>query len=252
MKREGEKTALVTGASSGIGEALSKLLVTKGYRCVAIARRREKLKALQEQLGGEQKLVACPCDVSSMEEVFKVSKALREQNLMPNLFFLNAGMTGLPALDPKDHGLLQHHQDLFAANYFGVLNWVEAWRDHCLEHNSETVFLVTSSLNAIFAPPGGSAYAASKAAIAKAFEAFDLQYSSQGLRFLASFPGPVATPGFVGKLPFTWPPEKMAQSLFKQAIQGKARRDPSKFHSCLFRLLRHLPYKAVHRLLKTQ
>lgn len=251
MERDEQRVALVTGASSGIGEALCKLLVHRGYRCIAVARRKEKLEQLQEELGGEKKLIVCPCDVVSLQEVLRVSERLQSQNLFPSLFFLNAAIAGKSALDPQDYGLLQHHHDLFSVNYFGNVNWIEAWQSVCLEKGLKTTFLVTSSVNAIFAPPRGSAYAASKAAIAKAFEAFDLQYSSKGIRYLVSFPGPVATPGLVGKWPFTWPPEKMAESLLDQALKQQARKSPAHFYALLTRLLRHLPYKALQRLLKT-
>lgn len=244
---EKRKLALVTGASSGIGEALCSLLVAKGHGCVAIARRIDKLKRLQERLGGKNNLIAHPCDVSSAEEVKKVSTLLQAEGYIPDLFFLNAGTAGESAIDPEE-GFLEHHRTVFAVNYFGVLNWVDAWQS-LLSENGSMTFLVTSSCNAIFAPPRGSAYAASKAAISKAFEALDLQHSAQGTRFLISYAGPVATAGLAGKWPFTWTPERMAHSLLQQALSGKARRHPSLFYGSLCSLLRHLPYRVTRKLL---
>lgn len=101
------------------------------------------------------------------------------------------------------------HEQIIAANYFGVLAFVEFWEKPCQE-NGGANFIVTSSINAIFAPPTGSAYCASKAAIAKAFESLSLTYFGTNLKFSVIYSGPVATEGLKGNLPFTWKPEKMA------------------------------------------
>jgi len=109
----------------------------------------------------------------------------------------------------------------------GVLGWVEFWEKPCIE-NGGANFIVTSSVNAIFAPPTGSAYAASKAAIAKAFEGLSLTYFGTPLKFSVVYPGPVDTPGLKvnRRLPFTWRPEKMGSYMVDCALQGKARCSP--------------------------
>lgn len=251
MGSKNKRLALVTGASSGIGEALCRRLVASGYRCIAIARRGEELQRLQEEVGGPNSLLYFPCDVALPEQVNRVSSELRERGEIPRLFFLNAGATGESALDPTGGSSVQHHRWMFDVNYFGVMNWVAEWEKPCLECGGAT-FLVTSSLNAIFAPPVAVAYAASKAAIAKAFEGLDLHWSSLGLRFLISYPGPVATSGLVGKLPFTRSADRMAGSLLTQTEKGKARKEPSWFYSTTSRLLRLLPYRVTRRLLRIE
>ena len=94
---------------------------------------------------------------------------------------------------------------------FGVLAWLEFFEKPCQENNGAK-FIATSSINAIFAPPTGSAYCASKAAIAKAFESLELTYFGTGLRFSVIHPGPVDTAGLQGKVPFTWKAEKMGSA----------------------------------------
>lgn len=127
-----------------------------------------------------------------------------------------------------------------AVNYFGVLSFVELWEKHA-QNNGGANFIVTSSINAIFAPPAGSAYCASKAAISKAFESLSLTYFGTNLKFSTIYSGPVATEGLKGNLPFTWRPEKMAKYMADFAATGKSHGEPSLFYGVLCRFLRALP-----------
>ena len=119
-------------------------------------------------------------------------------------------------------------KQIMAVNYFGVSAFVEFWEKPCQE-NGGANFIVTSSINAIFSPPTGSAYCASKAAIAKAFESLSLTYFETNLKFSVIYPGPVATEGLKGNLPFTWKPEKMAKYMADFAMTGKPKGEPSIF-----------------------
>lgn len=94
--------------------------------------------------------------------------------------------------------------------------------------NGGANFIATSSINAIFAPPTDSAYAASKAAIAKAFEGLSLTYFATSLKFSVVYPGPIDTPGLKVKkrLPFTWSPEKMRKYMVNCALKGRAKCSP--------------------------
>lgn len=109
---------------------------------------------------------------------------------------------------------------------------------------------MTSSVNAILAPPTGSAYSASKAAISKAFEGSSLTYFGKNLRFSLIYTGPVQTDGLKGDLPFTWKPEKMARYMVKFSMKGKSRGYPSLFYFMLCHLLRILPPKLTIGILK--
>ena len=105
------------------------------------------------------------------------------------------------------------------------------------------------SFNAIFAPPTGSAYCASKAAIAKAFESLSLTYFGTRLHFSVVYPGPVDTPCLKGKLPFTWKPEKMGKCMVDFALSDKSYCEPFFFYKILCRLLRALPDKYTMKIL---
>ena len=226
--------ALVTGASSGIGEAISRELVKRGWLVVGVARSSDKLLRIQQDLSSS--FVPMVCDVSKKEEVRNISQQMLERGLYPFLFFLNAGLTGESACENPHKFSLDTHEQIMNVNYFGVLAWVKFWEKPCLE-NGGANFIVTSSINAIFAPPTGSAYAASKAAIAKAFEGLSLTYFETPLKFSVIYPGPVDTPGLKVKrrLPFTWPAAKMGKYMVDCALKGQSKCSPS-----IYRLIAHL------------
>ncbi len=239
--------ALVTGASSGIGMAITYELARRGWKVVGVARSGEKLSQIKDKL--QDAFIPITCDVSKKREITEASQKILDQGLCPSLFFLNAGIAGAQVIENPNAFDLQKHEEIMQVNYFGVLAWVEFWQKPCQEHG-KTNFVVTSSINAIFAPPTGSAYSASKAAIAKAFEGLSLTYYGTNLHFSVAYPGPVDTPGLHGKLPFTWSSEKMGKSLVDFAISGKAKYEPSWFYAILSRILKALPAKCTMFLLR--
>ena len=242
------KIALVTGASSGIGEAISKELVKRGWQVVGIARSMDKLDQLQKELS--EAFIPVTCDVSQKEQIVKASSSILKKGLIPSLFFLNAGMAGEAVIENPNQFDLKIHEKIMQVNYFGVLAWVEFWEKPCQERG-KTNFVATSSINAIFAPPTGSAYCASKAAIAKAFESLALTYFGTNLRFSVVYPGPVDTAGLKAprKLPFTWTAEKMGKCMVDFALSGKSSCEPFFFYKITTRLLRALPAKYTMKLL---
>lgn len=214
--------ALITGASFGIGEALSRELVKRGWSVIGIARSQDKLAAIQKELGDA--FMPVVCDISQKSEIERASKEILKKEMCPTHFFLNAGIAGEKVIENPQAFDLSMHEKIMAVNYFGVLSFVEFWEKHAL-NNGGANFIVTSSINAIFAPPTGSAYCASKAAISKAL-------------------------GLKGNLPFTWKPEKMARYMADFAIKEKSHGEPSLFYGVVCRFLRALPYHWTMKILK--
>lgn len=239
--------ALVTGASSGIGRALVIELLSQGYDVVGISRPGKKLDKLKAEIQNDH-LFIFPCDVTDLESVKKVSNQLKLEKKIPKFFFLNAGGVNFESAEPTGSlDLIEHHK-WFEINYYGVLNFVKEWLEVCSENGGAT-FMVTNSLNAIFAPPGGSAYSASKAAISKAFDGFNLTYFDKKLKFLSVFCGPVDTPMQRNKFPFTWTAKEMAIYMIKNAKKGVKHSYPSWFYLVVAKLLNALPEKQVFKVL---
>jgi 3-hydroxy acid dehydrogenase / malonic semialdehyde reductase len=233
------KTCLITGTSSGIGRALAGEMVKRGWKVIGIARREEKLKEVEYELGSS--FIPYICDVSKREQVHQVSDQIKEQNLAPTLFFLNAS-----SWDSSDkfQPMFNAHKQTFDTNYFGVIVWVDEWLNEVKTLGGGT-FVVISSVNAIFGGNGfvGAGYGASKAAISSVFRSLRLRYYNDGIGFVDVLPGPVDTQGLKTntKLPFTHKPEDEARYIIDDVFARKQHIEPSWYWSIVIRLLNWLP-----------
>ncbi len=96
----------------------------------------------------------------------------------------------------------------------------------------------------------GSAYAASKAAISKAFEGLSITYYGKNLRFSSIYTGPVRTNVLKGKWPFVWEPSKMACYMADFALKNKRWGVPSLFYYVFAQFLRVIPHTWTLKVLK--
>src|SRR5579864_6664306 len=84
------RTAVVTGASSGIGTEIARLLARRGWYCVLLARREDRLRPLAEELGGEYEL----CNVADKAAVERAAARILERHPRISLLVNNAGVAG--------------------------------------------------------------------------------------------------------------------------------------------------------------
>lgn len=106
------RVAVVTGASSGIGEAIARSLASAGWRCVLLARRRDRLEALAAELGAEFEA----CDVSDREQVARVAAAVLERHPRIDLLVNNAGIPGRGSFVDAD---AERIETVIRTNYLG-------------------------------------------------------------------------------------------------------------------------------------
>ena len=165
------KTAIITGASSGIGEATARLLASRGCNVVLAARREDRLESLVSELGGEQTL-AVPTDVTDPSACAALVDRTLDHFGSLDVLVNNAGL-GLYApiteADPEDW------RTMFDVNVLGVLYATQAAvRGMSRQGSGHVVFI--SSLAARRVPsPEATVYAATKHAITAVVEGLRME-----------------------------------------------------------------------------
>ena len=180
------RVAVVTGASSGIGEATARELTRRGWFCVLVARRKERLAAVAAELGGEHEV----CDVSDREAVDRMAGAVLARHSRIDLLVSNAGIPGrgdFLSLEPAQI------EAVLATNYLGSVWCARAFAPG-LGRGSRIVNVVSVAGVVALAPAGP--YAASKHAQLAFSRALAGTLAPRGIRVLTVLPGFVETEGF--------------------------------------------------------
>ena len=187
MGRLDGKSALVTGASAGIGAASARALAAEGARVVLAARRRERLAALAEELDGE----VLPLDVKDGEAV---GAALSGRTF--DVVLNNAGLGR--GLDPVQSGALGDWDEMIDTNVKGVLHVLRATLPGMIERGAgDMVFLGSVAGRQVY--PGGNVYCATKWAVRAIYESCRVDAFDTGVRFTTVDPGMVETEFSVGR-----------------------------------------------------
>jgi NADP-dependent 3-hydroxy acid dehydrogenase YdfG len=182
MQPLAQRTAVVTGASSGIGAATARALAGAGARLVLVARRRERLAALTAELPGARWVEADVRDAAALE------RALAD--VPCDVLVANAGLAlgveRLPGGDPEEWSIV------LDTNVKGVLNALHAVVPGMARRGTGDVVLL-GSVAGRQVYPGGNVYCASKWAVRALYEALRVDMQDSGLRFTTVDPGLVET-----------------------------------------------------------
>ncbi len=181
------KVAVITGASSGIGEASARLLVAEGMQVVLAARRQDRLQKLARELGDAALVV--PTDLSNPEEVTHLFDTVKMQFGGVDLLFNNAGL-GYNAqfADSKP----QEWQEMIDANLYGVLRCTHA-AIPLLRGRPGAMISTVSSVGGRYGLPGWSVYNATKFAVVGFHDALRKELGPEGIRVALIEPGAVWT-----------------------------------------------------------
>ncbi len=197
MRELGDQWALVTGASKGIGLAITQALVGAGANAVVVARNRDDLEAarrgLQEAAGDGQQVLAMPADTADPHAIADLFAWVRAELPALNILVANAGSGAVvPFLDLP----LEMWDATLALNLTGTfLCMQEAGRimvDMPTDANRSMV--VVSSIRALGIRPGLAAYASSKAAVNQLVRTAAYELAGHGIRVNALSPGITVTP----------------------------------------------------------
>jgi short-subunit dehydrogenase len=216
-----DKVVFITGASSGIGEAIAFELAQRGAVLGLVARRENELGSLAERCEAEGGVARYhPCDVTDATAVRNAADELRQEFGKIDVMVANAGIGGnnaeTRALQPEAV------KKVIDINLLGAANAVYAVLPEMLERRRGQIVGI-SSLAGVRGLPGSAAYSASKAGMTAFFESVRLDTAHKGVSVTIIQPGFIRTPltsARAAKMPFLMELED-AIPYFIQAIEKK-------------------------------
>lgn len=186
MKRHfNEKTVIVTGASSGIGEALAREFAAQGARVVLGARSLDKLHAIVGEIrraGGEA--TCCAVDVTKPEACRELIDTAVKSYGGIDVLICNAGLSMRAIFDDVDLGVLHRLMDV---NFWGTVNCAKYALPYLQASKGSIVGI--SSVAGLHGLPGRTGYSASKYAMTGFLETLRIENLKKGLHVMIACPG---------------------------------------------------------------
>lgn len=184
------KVVVITGASSGLGEATARLLAAEGASVVLGARRAERLETLADELTGNGgKAIAVATDVTDREQVKKLVDAAVEQFGRIDVMLNNAG---LMPLAPLERLKVDEWDRMIDVNFKGVLHGIAAALPHMISQKSGHIINVSSVYGHVVGPTA-AVYCATKFAVRALSEGLRQEVKPYDIRTTIISPGAVAT-----------------------------------------------------------
>ncbi len=182
------KVAIVTGASSGIGEAAARLLAQQGCKLTLAARSRDKLETLAAELPTETLVVRA--DMTQAADITAMVERTLERFGRVDILLANAGIWIRGQFAEGD---LDVYSTLLKINLDGVLRCVHAVIPQMKKQGNGDI-IVTSSISGHHDLHGEPVYSASKNAVQTFVHTVRRQLAPAGIRMMSLAPGPVANP----------------------------------------------------------
>ncbi|MEO7588599.1 MAG: SDR family NAD(P)-dependent oxidoreductase [Arachnia sp.] len=179
------RTAVVTGASSGIGAATARRLAAEGFTVICAARRAERIEDLAREIGGR----AVTCDITSEPDVARLVDAVGGRlDVLVN----NAG--GAFGMEPVSEADLTAWSRMFEVNVMGTARVTKALLPALVAAEGVAVFVTSTAAEAVYA--GGAGYCGAKSAEKFVKDALRVELVDQPVRFCEVAPGMVQTDEF--------------------------------------------------------
>jgi short-subunit dehydrogenase len=183
---EQRKTALVTGASSGIGRETGIKLAENGFAVIAAARRKERLVEMADQVEG---ITPVQVDLSQPEDTEKFCDHLAQLSTPVSVLINNAGYSVRGALEDVS---ITAARRLFEVNLFALMRVTQACLP-AMRRQRKGIIVNLSSIVGKFTFPGSGVYAASKHALEAITDAMRMELEPLGIRVVTIRPGPINT-----------------------------------------------------------
>ncbi len=241
----------ITGASSGIGQALAARYAQAGWRLALVARRTADLQAWAEaQAWSADRFCVYGADVAQPESIIQAAAACLAQQGLPDVVLASAGIS--VGMDTAYRSDLAVMSDTFATNNTGLAATFHPFIQGMRERRSGSLVGV-ASVAAIRGLPGHGAYCASKAAVVAYCESLRIENRPYGLRVVTLLPGYIATPLTARNpypMPFLMPAAAFAEQAFKAIAAGASYRVIPWQMAVVVKLMRLLPNVLFDRLFK--
>ena len=234
-----QKKIWITGASSGIGKALSEKFASEGWKVAASARRKENL----DKMSSHENIFSYPLDVTNEEQIkSSFEKIINDFNEL-HLCVFSSG-----TYDPKLEKNINIEQNKFVmnTNFFGVLHCVNTVEKYFKDKKDGHISIV-SSIAAYRGLPNSSGYGPSKAALTNMTESLYFDFKKHNVRVSLISPGFIKTPltdKNEFRMPFIKSPEFAAEKIFN----GLTKSNNFEIHfpkslTIILKFLRILPYR---------
>jgi uncharacterized protein len=219
------RIAVVTGASSGIGEATARLLAERGWHCLLVARRQDVLQRLATEIGGE----IAVCDVSDREAVSLTTAGILDRHPAVDLLVNSAGILARGSfVDASPESIEQS----LAINYLGGVWTTRGLLDGLLEAarlRGRAHIATIASIGGLIVFTPAAPYSASKHAQVAFSRSLRAALHGTGIEVHTILPGFVTTPGFPHPTLFgTWlgrrfvvGPERVAAAVVAAVEKGQ-------------------------------
>ena len=244
----------ITGASSGIGQALAARYAQAGWRLALVARRTAELQAWVQAQAETRGLAAdrvavYHADVADADSIIAAGVACIDGQGLPDVVVACAGIS--VGMDSAERGDLDVMRDMFALNNVGLAATFHPFLRLMRQRGAGTLVGI-ASVAAIRGLPGHGAYCASKAGVVAYCESLRGECRRQGVRVVTLLPGYIATPLTAGNsyaMPFLLQPEVFAERAFRAISAGTSYRVIPWQMGVLAKLMRLRPNPLFDKLL---
>ncbi|GAA0744760.1 SDR family oxidoreductase [Ideonella azotifigens] len=240
----------ITGASSGIGQALALRYHAAGWRVALVARRAEVLQAWAVQQGwAAADFQVYAADVQQVDSIVAAGQRCMAEAGLPDVVIANAGISvGMDSTVREDLAVMQ---ETFATNNVGLAATFHPFLA-AMQAQRRGTLVGIASVTAIRGLPGHGAYCASKAAVVAYCESLRGECRPCGVRVVTLLPGYIQTPLTASNtypMPFLLTPETFADRAFRAIAVGTSYRVIPWQMGVVAKLLRLLPNPVFDRLL---
>jgi short-subunit dehydrogenase len=253
MSAPGQRLVFITGASSGIGQALALRYHQAGYRLALVARRSEAITAWATELGlSPDRYAVYGADVADTDSIVAAAQACIAHQGLPDVVIANAGISiGIDSGEREDIDAMAH---VFATNNIGLAASFHPFIQAMRVRGSGSLVGI-ASVAGIRGLPGHAAYCASKAAVISYCEALRGELRVTGVQVITIAPGYVDTP-LTRKnrypMPFLMSAATFADQAFKSITAGDSYRVIPWQMGVVSRLMRLIPNFLWDRILARQ